>query len=359
MREDLLGYLLGALEPHETRRVEELLKTDPSLREELAAVEAMLRPLEEAPDVVDDFPAGLIERTLANLPPISETPRKDQATESSERHAVSAQRHAVLAGLPTLGMSTEPAMRPTRRWMDWAAGSFAAAILLGLLLPSLAEGRFAARRDACQDQLRRFGTAITQFVMLNQQQKLPSVAESGPEAFAGVYAIRLFEAGLLDEPNMRLCPSLAFGQDLKSEQAFSELNEFVASKQLHSASTDQLIRWQQRAGGNYAYSLGVIDDKHYSTPRYEARSSFAVMSDSPIASFEDNDVQANQIGHSGRGMNVLYEDGHVQFISVESLQSMPDHPLLNDRGAVEAGVDLDDAVLAPSWRPPFIGTPQR
>ena len=352
MREDLLGYLLGALEPHEARRVEELLKTDPLLREELASVEAMLRPLEDESDVVDDFPAGLIERTLANLPPLGETPHQDQVTDSTEPRVV-------LAELPTLGMSTEPAMRPTRRWMDWAAGSFAAAVLLGLLLPSLAEGRFAARRDACQDQLRRFGTAITQFVMLNQQQKLPSVAESGPEAFAGVYAIRLFEAGLLDDPSMRLCPSLAFGRDVHSEQAFSELNEFVGSKQLHSVSTDQLIRWQQRAGGDYAYSLGVIDGNHYSTPRYEARSSFAVMSDSPIASFDDHEIQANQVGHSGRGMNVLYEDGRVQFISIESLQSMPDHPLLNDRGTVEAGVDLDDAVLAPSWRPPFIGTPQR
>jgi hypothetical protein len=352
MREDLLGYLLGALEPDEARRMEELLKTDPSLREELAAVEAMLRPLEDASNVVDDLPSGLVERTLAKLPTVGNHTDLINTPDSNDSRST-------LVSLPTLGMSNERALRPTRRWADWAAGSFAAAVLLGLLLPSLAEGRFAARRNACQDQLRRFGTAITQFVMMNQQQKLPSVAESGPEAFAGMYAIRLFEAGLLDDPNMRLCPSSAVGRNPDAEQAFTELNEFVATKQLHSASTDQLVRWQQRAGGDYAYSLGVIDGNHYSTPRYEARSSFAVMSDSPVGSLVNHEIRANQIGHSGRGMNVLYEDGRVQFISVDSLQSIPDHPLFNDRGTVEAGVDLDDAVLAPSWRPPFIGTPQR
>ena len=54
-----------------------------------------------------------------------------------------------------------------------------------------------------------------------------------------------------------------------------------------------------------------------------------------------------------------FEDGRVNFITVPSLDSMPDHPWLNHHGDVEAGVNVDDASLAPSWRPPFVHVRQR
>ena len=56
---------------------------------------------------------------------------------------------------------------------------------------------------------------------------------------------------------------------------------------------------------------------------------------------------------------MLYEDGRVRFIPLAALETMPDHPLLNHRGEVEAGVSVDDAALAPSWRPPFVNVRQR
>ena len=70
-------------------------------------------------------------------------------------------------------------------------------------------------------------------------------------------------------------------------------------------------------------------------------------------------IDANRIGHSGFGINVLYEDGRVQFISLSSLETMRDHPLMNHRAQPEAGVNVDDASLAPSWYPPFINVRQR
>jgi hypothetical protein len=58
-------------------------------------------------------------------------------------------------------------------------------------------------------------------------------------------------------------------------------------------------------------------------------------------------------------MNVLYEDGRVRFIRAEALDSMHDHPLVNHVGASEAGVNIDDASLSPSWRAPFTVSIQR
>jgi hypothetical protein len=137
------------------------------------------------------------------------------------------------------------------------------------------------------------------------------------------------------------------------------LAELVTSEDLYSATVDRLRRIQRFVGGDYAYNLGVVDENGFRPARYESRSSFAVMSDAPMTGMPGGKIQADRIGHSGLGINVLYEDGRVQFLPLHSLQSMPDHPLLNHRGRVEAGVNIDDATLAPSSRPPFVDVPQR
>lgn len=353
MHEDLLGYLLGALEPHEMRRVAQWLRDDPVAREQLAEIERSLRPLEENYEPVEPPPSDLVARTLASLPPL---PSPDESVSERDRRNVD-ERQAEPATLVPMQSSVDVPRSANMTWMDWAGSAVAAAVILGLLLPSLAQGRFESRKIACQDQLREFGTAITQFVNRNQQERLPAVSEMGPEAFAGVYAVRLNEAGLIDDPSTRWCPSLdPPGND---EVTLTNLNEIVSIEDLHEASVDRLRQIQQFVGGHYAYTLGVIDHDQFSSPRFESRSSFAVMSDAPLAGIANPYDLARRIGHSGTGINVLFEDGRVKFITVSSLDSMPDHPLLNHHGEVEAGVNVDDASLAPSWRPPFLNVKQR
>jgi hypothetical protein len=247
--------------------------------------------------------------------------------------------------------------RVTATWLDWSVGALAAAVMLALLLPMLAEGRFTARKIACQDNLRQFGTALVQFVNQNPQDRLPAVSETGPEAFAGVYAVRLREAGLLNDPSIRWCPSV--DQPSKEQLALTSMNEVASVEELHLASVDRLKRIQQFVGGQYAYTLGVIEKERLASPRFESRASFAVMADAPLASITNREELNQVVGHSGNGINVLFEDGRVQFLTLSSLDSLIDHPLLNNEGKVEAGVNIDDAALAPSWRPPFINVKQR
>lgn len=348
MDEDLLGYLLGALEPHEMRRVAQWLRDDPVAREELAKIERSLRPLEESHEPLELPPTDLVARTLASLPPLpSPDGSRTSPTDPAEKPAP----------LAPMQSGIDVPDTPTITWIDWAAGAAAAAVILGLLLPSLAQGRFESRKAACQDQLRQFGMALTQFVNRDLQERLPAVSETGPEAFAGVYAVRLNEEGLIDDPASRWCPSL--DRPTIDEVTLTGLNEIVSIDQLHEASVDRLRQIQQFVGGHYAYTLGVIDHDQFSPPRFESRSSFAVMSDAPLAGIANLDHLTRRIGHSGTGINILFEDGRVKFITVPSLDSMPDHPWLNHNGDVEAGVNIDDASLAPSWRPPFRHVRQR
>jgi hypothetical protein len=230
-------------------------------------------------------------------------------------------------------------------------------VILALLVSSLAEGRFEARKIACQDQLRQFGTAITQFVYRSEQERLPAVAETGPEAFAGVYTVRLKEAGLLDDPSIRWCPSL--DRPSNSDAALVDVDEIVSISDLHDASVDRLRQIQQHVGGQYAYTLGVIESDQLTSPKFESRASFAVMSDAPLGGMNERADWSGRVGHSGKGINVLFEDGRVQFVAIPSLDALLDHPLLNHRGKTEAGVNVDDASLAPSWRPPFVNVRQR
>ena len=194
-------------------------------------------------------------------------------------------------------------------------------------------------------------------------RRLPQVSEQGPEAFAGVYTVRLHDAGLLEDQSIRWCPSLELPAEtvspVDSSVRLVSANRVVSAQQLHDATVDQLKQWQRSLGGHYAYTLGVVDRDTYLSPRFEGRSSFAIMSDAPMITLTNRVIPESKIGHDGFGINVLFEDGRVQFYSLSSLESMPDHPLLNDRGDAEAGVNVDDASLAPSWRPPFLNVRQR
>ncbi len=338
MHEDLLGYLLGALEPHEMNRVAELLRHDPEARAELAKIEESLKPLEDSYEAPVRPSDDLVARTLNNLPPFPAAQPTAQPVLSPVR--------------------VQPTGRSSLSWLDWVSGSVAVAILLGLLLPTIAQGRFESRRTACQDQLRQFGTALTNFVARNTQDRLPAVSEQGPEAFAGIYAVRLNDAGLLDDAMTRLCPSL-------DPPETNEKYQLVSVNDLHTASVDRLKEIQRSIGGHYTYTLGVMKQNRLTAPKFMGRSSFAVMSDAPkvsLAAAENADpgnvVQSN-VAHSGIGINVLFEDGRVKFFSMQSLEAMPDHPLLNDLGQSEAGVNVNDASLAPSWRPPFVNVKQQ
>ena len=372
VHEDLLGFLLGALEPHETKRVERWLREDPLAREELARVERSLRPLQEGAGKVELPPPDLVSRTLANLPPLPAAgsdagsgPPVAEDAPAAEHASGMAERQPAVAKSPSLSpmrSRVEEASGRSTGWIDWLAGSIAAAILLGLLLPALAEGRFEARKVACQDRLRDIGVAIHQFVYRNQQERLPAVAQRGEEAFAGMYAVHLHDTGLLQDESLRWCPSRSRPELLASD---SELSRLVSSHDLYGASTDRLQTLQRFAGGHFAYTLGVVDEDSFTSPQFEARASFAIMSDAPLGRRAYNNMSVGPIesmqefGHGGRGINVLYEDGHVRFVTIRVLDALPDHPLLNHRGQVEAGITIDDAVLAPSWHPPFVDARQR
>jgi prepilin-type processing-associated H-X9-DG protein len=335
MREELLGYLLGALEPDEMQRVSEALKKDARLRAELDALAAALRPLDEAEEIYEP-PGDLVARTMAAIPPAGPGGGASEAAHLGHGRGGAAPR-----GRESELGSEALDGRQGWNWVDVLATVAATVLLAGLILPGILRQRSQSRQQVCQDQLWRAGAALFDYAMDRPDGRMPRLAIDGPEAFAGYYAVELREAGRLRSPLPLWCPSLDVPQGWVGRP-------IPTRSQLREAAPGQLIQLQHGAGGHYAYSLGILEDRRYRAPRYQGRSYFAVLADAPVRSL-DGWVTA----HEGRGCNILFEDGHVAFLSNWEDGVLGDHPFLNRSGELAHGLDPDDAALAPSHLPPF------
>ncbi|MEM6981228.1 MAG: hypothetical protein AAF539_16340, partial [Planctomycetota bacterium] len=205
MHDDLIGYLLGALEQHEMRAVGRRVQCDPEAAAELERLRQLLqipRPIDrdssggDSWGTLDETPsADLVSRTLAKLP--------------SRRGAVDRQPPETRELLPSLTPASRSASERDRgSWRDWFATVTAVGLLAAIVVPSLVEGRFEARRRACENHLRELGVAMTQFVNRNAEARLPSVPREGHRAFAGIYSPQLRTAGLLQDATLITCPSV-------------------------------------------------------------------------------------------------------------------------------------------------------
>ncbi|WP_164103385.1 hypothetical protein [Candidatus Laterigemmans baculatus] len=347
MREDLLGYLLGALEPDEMERVERALRDSPALRAELDRLQASLRPLEEAEEIFEP-PADLLSRTWDAIDR-AEAARSESATGSGAAIGSGAEANDDPLASPAQS-SSRAALSPAAvtpagdgwRWVDFIATSLTGVLLAGLVLPGILRGRFESRREACQANLREAGVAVVHFATREPDRRMPQLSVEGPQAFSGMYAVELREAGLMPKLLPFWCPSLDVPSQWVGRPVPSEAD-------VMSASPQRLGLLQKVAGGHYAYSLGVREQGRYAAPRFEGRADFAILADAPVETLDGWTT-----AHEGRGFNLLFEDGRVRFFATGTTTAFPDHPFLNHRGEIEAGVDANDATLAPSWRPPFL-----
>ena len=305
MREQLLGYLLGALEPDEQAAVAARLAQEPQLRRELEALQAKLAPLDD--DEVE-MPAGLAGKTCAYV-------ADQRGPEAGEFGASSHWRVIDLCV---------------------ASALFIAAALL--ILPAICESRSQAHLTACQRNLATLGLALGHFSSIHQEH-FPEVPTSGKLAVAGIYAPLLHEAGLIEHTAV-ICPA----SPLRKAPQF----RIPTTNHVQQAEGELLQEMQRLMGGSYGYCIGYVKNGTYRAHRNLGRSTFALVADTPI------DLGESTASHHGCGYNVLFEDGHVQYVRGCSLNSGSDHFFQNRLGHVAAGVDVDDAVILPSAARPLI-----
>ncbi len=320
MREQLLGYLLGALEPTEHEMVEARLAEDPALQEDLMRLESKVAPLAADEDHEDyEPPVGLAARTCNFV-----SARTGQPA-----------RAAAAAELAPAG---------TWRLQDLlVAGGICIAASL-LVFPAISHSQFKARLTACQNNLREVGTALTYYSQAHDGF-FPVVPQHGNLAVAGAYAPMLREAGLLNGSANLICPESALAQQMAQQRDFS----LPTLEEIKTASREQLPKLHSRLGGSYGYSLGYSLNGGYHGHRNRGRSNFALMADAP-----DEETTGRSANHGCCGQNVLFEDMHVGFLKSCRLAECDDHIYVNTHGIVGAGIGPDDAVIGRSSAPPVI-----
>jgi hypothetical protein len=338
--EEIIAFLLGDADDGLADRLRSSLASDEELAERVAHFRNVLSHLDSVTEKFEP-PADLVENTLARIEASDIQPSRQPPVEDKNEWD-----EPVSSFLTVAKDSTSS----TRSWMDSAALTVSLTVLCCLTIPAILRARFESRRAQCAENLRETGSSLFQYAMLRPDRRFPMVASSGPESFAGVFVIRLRDAGLLPAGRLMPCPSLNGVERLSIATNIS----VPTLEQFCSASEAQRECLKCTVGSDYAYNLGIYEKGVLEAPQYSGSSHFALLSDAPL--FSDKADQL--IAHDGKGFNVLFDDGQIRFINSQWLQTgeAGDHPFRNMLGAHEAGVSIMDASLAPSHFPPLSRT---
>jgi hypothetical protein len=306
MRENLLGYLLNAVEPDERSAVEQNLAQDARLRSELDLLRTSLAPLEGEP-AHHEPPKGLAQRCCEFVFTRDIMPAKlSPATESETP-------------------------RPRHRWsrLDLAVGGAIAAAVAVLILPAIYESRLQSQITACQNNLKDIGLAMSDFSEKHNGY-YPAVRPGDRLNAVGMWAPVLED----EDSHLRgpaiFCPSS--GEDANFQMPhLKELDRMTAA---------QFAAIAPRLGGSYGYTLGYRDHGNYKTQQNQHRKTFAVISDAP------GPGGTNSPNHGRGGQNVLYDDDHVQFQNGTKVGA--DDIFHNEGGEIAPGRHSNDAVIVHS-----------
>lgn len=321
MRDQLIGYLLDAIDPNERASVERELVQNAELRRELALLQRSLTGLDTDRGHYDP-PIDLVERTL------------EFVGDSPSRTPV----------LPRMSPDRSPPIGRSR-WtiadLLVTAGVLIAASLV--FIPAVRQSRYTSRVTGCQNNLRQLGVALASYAERNDRF-FPQVPTKGPLAAAGVYAQTLVYSGFLDDPHLVICPASALAENARTFHVPS-------AEELRDAEAPKLVELHRSMGGSYGYTLGYVAKGRYHPTKNFGRVNFALMADTPTCAPTNNVVTDN---HGGTGQNVLFEDGHVAHLTCRTAEGCGDDIFLNDQGEVSAGTHRDDSVIAPSPAKPVI-----
>jgi hypothetical protein len=322
MDDNLLGYLLNALEPDEHRQVEEYLQTQPATAAKLERLRQMVAPLSaDAEQAVP--PSNLLVGTLALIAEVKCRPP-----------------------LPPAPPTPRPKERRPRDW-HWIRRAdivLAASLLLvagGLVSTWIMHTHEQAQRLNCQNNLHKWWGSLEKYSD-GHANSFPCVEETGPHAVAGIFVPMLNDAGLVTADMSVGCPAQRLiGAPPYSTQGLEQM--FRSDLNGYQAVAPSLAR-------DYGYTLGYRDEMgQLQGLRRDSGDLLPLLADRPPL------VPAGDSpNHGGLGQNVLYIGGHVRWCKERTVGVDLDDIYLSKNGRIEAGLNRADSVLAPSEATPYV-----
>ena len=323
MNEDIIGYVMGALDAQEHQRIEDLMRSNTDLQSQVDLIRRSLQPLESYRHC--EPPSDLHNQTLAYV--------FDQV----DAHKIGSTTPIAQPAFTSKQLVT--GSRRSWRPMDIFVTGIVAASLLMLLSPALFNSRFAAELRQCQSNLQNLYAGFSQY-SITHEGEFPTVPNNSAFATSGAYAPILLEQGYVTDEGNFFCPAAI--------ESIAWRKEGIPTKHtVANANLEDLAALQQRMGGTYGYSVGYQAEGRIQAIHNQQRPNFALIADRPSG----QSIHRYSMNHGVLGQIILFENGHVAFVRGTQSAGLGDHYYVSDRGIVEPGVHRDDSVIMESGIP--------
>jgi hypothetical protein len=316
MDDNLIGYLLNALDPETHRQTQVYLDRDPEARQRLELLRQSLAPLaldQEHPEP----PRDLVVRTLAH---VAEFCCQDLP------HAPE---------LPATQRVPFPRIR-FRRW-DILVAACLALVVGGVFMYWVSYVRSQHDLVACQNDLKEMYLALDSYRQAKGHFPDVNKIAKPPKNVAGLVLPMLVANGYLPKKYK------VHGTTEKTGGLLVEFEKALAMKQ---------EEFERQAPGFtpwYGYALGYRDGDGAlhgpdAPPGQACSNLLPLMADAPPA----DGAFGNSPNHGGLGQNVLYLDGSFKFVNDRHAGYDGDDIYVNRFGKVAPGVGWPDSVIVPS-----------
>jgi hypothetical protein len=326
MTDELVAYLLDDLCPERREEVERRLATDADWQCEFQRLKECFATTNDPAKCVEEPPRDLVKRTCRCV---------QRADQDLSRSATA----AAFVAAPTAGAGSSWSLA------DFTVAGGVLAVLSMLMLPALRESRDAARRIACQDNLRTLGTGLYRF-QEDHGNWLPTIPQNAP---AGLYAVALAEDVGFDRNELArllVCPESELADKIARGEAVVYIPTYAELARLEGEERARVIR---NMGGSYAYRVGYEDQNEYRQVKFTGGVEQPMLADAPRLS----PMGVRSVNHDGCGQNVIYQQMCVKYRTNCDLATSLDPIFLNMLGRHAAGCGKDDIVMLKSDRSPL------